>query len=155
MPRRKRLNLHDRVVLVTGGARGIGLGIARAAAARGATPVLVDVDEDALGAAREGLGGRALALQADVTDASALEEAFHEASRRLGGLDVVVANAGIAPLATTVDAGDRVRQRRVLDVNLHGVWHTAWAGGPHVARRRGHFVIISSIASFIVTPSWA
>ena len=152
---RRRLDLNDRVVLVTGGARGIGFEVARAAAARGAMPALIDVDGDAVAAARRRLGGRAHAFQADVTDADALEAAFDEASRRLGGIDVVVANAGIAPLATTVDAGDRAHQRRVLDVNLHGVWHTAWAGGPQVARRRGHFVIISSIASFVVTPSWA
>ena len=150
-----RLDLTGRAVAVTGGARGIGLEVARAARARGARVALLDVD--GAGAEREAaaLGGGAVGLRADVTRLPELEAAMAEAADRLGGIDVVVANAGIGAWTTSVERGDREHQRRVLDVNLHGVWHTAWAGARLVAERRGHFVVVSSIAAFVLTPGWA
>lgn len=150
-----RLALRGRVVAITGGASGIGLEVARECAGRGARVALLDVDGERAGQAASGLAGGAVGLAADVTDLDALEDAVAEAADRLGGLDVLVANAGIGPIATSVDAGDREHQRRVLDVNLHGVWHTAWAGGARIAAGGGHFVVISSIAAFVVTPNWA
>lgn len=150
-----RLDLNGCVVAITGGARGIGLEIAREAARRGAVPALLDIDGDAAERAATGLGVGAIGLAADVTDLPELERAFATVVERLGGIDVLVANAGIGPRATTVDAGDREHQRRVLDVNLHGVWHTMWAGVPHVVDRRGHVVLISSVAAFIPSPAWA
>lgn len=149
------LDLAGRVVTITGGARGIGSAVADAAARRGAVVAVLDLDGD-LAAHRAGeLGGGAIGLEADVTDLDALEAATGEVVARLGGIDVLIANAGIGPATTTVAFGDRESQRRVLDVNLHGVWHTAWAGAPHVVARGGHFVVISSIAAFILTPAWA
>lgn len=152
---RAKLSLAGRVVVVTGGAQGIGLEIARAAARRGGVPVLIDMDGELARARARELGGGALALQADVTELEELEFALAQVVERLGGIDVLVANAGVGPLATTVELGDRAHQRRVLDVNLHGVWHTMWAGSSHVARRRGHIVVISSVAAFVSSPSWA
>jgi NAD(P)-dependent dehydrogenase (short-subunit alcohol dehydrogenase family) len=150
-----KLDLDGRVIAITGGARGIGLEVARAAAQRGATPALLDIDGEAAVAAARDLGGDAVGLAADVTDLPELERAFVAVVDRLGGVDVLVANAGIGPRSTTVDAGDRAHQRRILDVNLHGVWHTMWAGVPHVVQRRGHVVAVSSIAAFLPTPAWA
>ncbi len=149
----RRLDLRGRVLVITGGARGIGLAVASAAAKRGAVVALLDLDGELAAARAAELGG--VGLEADVTDLDHLEAAVGEVVERLGGIDVLVANAGIGPETTTVDAGDRSHQRRVLDVNLHGVWHTAWAGASEVAARRGHFVIISSIAAFVLTPGWA
>ena len=150
-----KLDLRDRVVVVTGGARGIGLAVASAAAARGAIPALLDVDGDEARGAAARLGPGAVGVQADVADEAAVDAAIAGVVGRLGGIDVLVANAGIGPRTTTVDAGDRAHQRRVLDVNLHGVWHTMWAGAGHVAERRGHIVVVSSIAAFVLTPGWA
>jgi NAD(P)-dependent dehydrogenase (short-subunit alcohol dehydrogenase family) len=152
---RARLGLSGRVVAVTGGGRGIGLEIARCAAARGAVPALLDVDGELAARSASELGGEALGLRADVTDLAELEAALAEVAVKLGGIDVLVANAGIGPRSTTVDSGDRDHQRRVLDVNLHGVLHTIWAGGPEVVSRRGHVVIISSVAAFTLSPAWA
>ena len=151
----RRLDLCSKVVVITGAANGIGLATARAAARRGAIPALLDIDANGASARAAELGGRAIGLGADVTDLEALETAVQEVVRRLGGIDVLVANAGIGPATTTVDSGDRVHQRRVLDVNLHGVWHTAWAGASEVAARGGHLVVVSSIAAFVLTPGWA
>lgn len=151
----RRLDLRDRVLLVTGGARGIGLETARAAAARGAVVAVLDADGDAAARAADSLAGAALGVTADVTDLAALDAAVKAIVDRLGGIDVVVANAGIGPRVGTVDAGDREHQRRVLDVNLHGVWHTMWAAVPHVVERRGHVVAISSVAAFVQSPGCA
>lgn len=148
-----RLDLAGRVVLITGGARGIGLATATAARDRGAVVAIIDTDGAAEQAAS--LGPDALGLSADVTDLAGLQAAVDEVAERLGGIDVVVANAGIGPRACTVAAGDREHQRRVLDVNLHGVWHTMWAAAEYVVERQGHIVVISSIASFVLTPGWA
>lgn len=152
---RARLDLAGRTVVITGGARGIGHAAARAAAARGAKVALLDLDGDLVTARAAELGGTALGLTADVTNLDGLQVAIDEVAARLGGIDMLVANAGIGPWTTTVDAGDRAHQRRVLDVNLHGAWNTAWAGAGHVAARGGHIVLVSSIAAFVLTPGWA
>lgn len=150
-----RLELRGSTVLITGGGAGIGLALAQECASRGARCALLDINADAAAAAAARLGGGALARAVDVTDLEALEQACGEIAEETGGIDVLVANAGIGPVSTTVDAGDREHQRRVLDVNLHGVWHTLWAGVPHVVARQGHVVVISSVAAFIPAPAWA
>lgn len=150
-----RLALSGRVVLVTGAARGIGLATASAAGRRGAMVALLDRDGDLAAARAAECGVGAIAVRADVTDLAQLEHAVSEVVDRLGGINVLVANAGIGPWTTTVEAGDRAHQRQVLDVNLHGVWNTAWAATSHVAARRGHVVIVSSIAAFTLTPGCA
>lgn len=154
-PLRRHLNLDGKVVLITGGARGIGHATAVAARRRGAVVGLLDLDGDLAARRARELGGGSIGGAADVCDIDGLDHAVSDVVQRLGGINVLIANAGIAPHATTVDAGDRAHQRRVLDVNLHGVWHTMWAGADHVAARRGHIVIISSIAAYTLTPGWA
>lgn len=95
------LALRDRVCFVTGAGRGIGLATARELAARGARGVVVvDLPGDELDAAADRLGDQALAVGADVTDAEAMTDAVQAALHRFGGLDVVVANAGIERVGT-------------------------------------------------------
>lgn len=149
------MNLRDATVVITGGASGIGLALAREVADRGAVPVLLDRDGDAAEAAAATLGDEAFALACDVTDLPGTEEACADVVRRRGGIDVLVANAGIAPEVTGIVGGDRDAQRRVLDINLHGVWHTIWAGAPHVVARQGHVLLISSVAAFLPAPATA
>jgi len=114
-----RYDLNGKVALVTGGARGIGLATARALVARGASVVIVDLDEQASdAAARQVHDTRALGLAGDVTDRGAMQRAVATAVERFGGLDVVVANAGIASRAATYRAMSGEAFDRVLDVNL-------------------------------------
>ena len=91
---------------------------------------------------------RALGLAADVTDRGAMQQAVAATVDRFGGLDVVVANAGIAPRVSTFHAMTSEGFERVLDVNLMGVYRTVDAALPEIIRRRGHAVVVSSIYAF-------
>ncbi len=99
------------VVLITGGAGGIGSAAARAFAAEGACVVLADLDGEGAGEVARGLGEDAVAVEADVTDESSIVKAYREASLAFGGVDVVVSNAGIASsapiLETSLELWDR------------------------------------------------
>jgi NAD(P)-dependent dehydrogenase (short-subunit alcohol dehydrogenase family) len=142
-------DVRDRVALVTGGARGIGLDTARRLAARGARLALLDIDGDEARHVAATLGGEAVAHTVDVTDAAAVAEAVAAVVERLGGIDVVVANAGIEPPPATLLSVDAAKFARVIDVNLHGVWHTVKATLPHVVERRGHLTLVASAYAFM------
>jgi len=145
-----RYELTGKVALVTGAARGIGFATARALVARGASVVIVDLDAEATAAAAAQVHDtRALGLAGDVTDRGAMQRAVAAAVERFGGLDVVVANAGIASRVATFRASSTETFERVLDVNLMGVYRTVDAALPEIVRRRGHVVVISSVYAFI------
>jgi NAD(P)-dependent dehydrogenase (short-subunit alcohol dehydrogenase family) len=142
-------DLNGKVALVTGAARGIGFETARLMHARGASVAVVDLDPGAAGEAAERIGPRAIGIGADVTDAGAIRAAVAETVERLGGLDVAVANAGIAPpTITTMRRMPAEEWDRVLDVNLLGAVQTARAALPQISERRGQIVFIGSIYSF-------
>jgi NAD(P)-dependent dehydrogenase (short-subunit alcohol dehydrogenase family) len=145
-----RYELSGKVALVTGGARGIGFATARALIARGASVAIVDQSAEAVSAAAAQLhDSRALGLAGDVTDRGAMQRAVAAAVERFGGLDVVVANAGIAARVATFRAYATETFERVLDVNLMGVYRTVDAALPEIVRRQGHVVVISSIYAFM------
>ncbi len=151
MPAQPPASLAGRVVLITGGARGIGAETARQLAARGAVLALLDVDGDAARETAAALGDGHLGLEADVTDTEAVASAVEEVVRRLGGLDVVVANAGIGE-AGTVAIRPAEALLRTIDVNLSGVVRTVHAALPHVRERRGYLLLISSAAALKNVP---
>src|SRR5687768_15279020 len=148
---RPRTSLAGRTVLITGAARGIGAEVARRAAARGARVALVGLEPERLSAVAAELGPEHLWVEADVTDADALKAAVQRTVDTFGGLDVVVANAGIAPL-TTVMTSSAHALSRTIEVNLIGAMLTTHAALPEVAKRRGHVLLISSAAAFTVLP---
>jgi NAD(P)-dependent dehydrogenase (short-subunit alcohol dehydrogenase family) len=144
-----RYELSGKVALVTGGARGIGFATARALAARGASVVIVDLNAEAVEAAAAQVHDtRALGLPGDVTDRGAMQQAVAATVERFGGLDVVVANAGVASRVATFRAMSSESFERVLDVNLMGVFRTVDAALPEIVRRSGHVVVVSSIYAF-------
>jgi NAD(P)-dependent dehydrogenase (short-subunit alcohol dehydrogenase family) len=145
-----RYDLAGKVALVTGAARGIGFATAKALHGRGATVVVVDLDAAAAErAAAEISDDRTLGLAADVTDRGGLQRVVATTVERFGGLDVVVANAGIASRGATLRAMSTESCERVLDVNLMGVYKTVDVALPEIVRRRGHIVVISSIYAFV------
>src|ERR1700728_4307361 len=97
-------SVDSQVVFITGGGQGIGAEVARLLHAKGAKLVLTDLDEAALAGGSPGLGGddRVLTVVADVRDLAAMQAAADQAVKKFGGIDVVVANAGIASYGTVL-----------------------------------------------------
>jgi NAD(P)-dependent dehydrogenase (short-subunit alcohol dehydrogenase family) len=145
-----RYALHGKAALITGGAQGIGFGIASALTRRGARVALVDLDPDSVGDAAAALGAdNAIAVTADVTNSDAMDTAVAAAVDRFGGIDVVVANAGIAPQPASMRVMARAEFERVVEVDLLGVYRTVRAGIGQIVERRGHAVLVSSIYAFV------
>jgi NAD(P)-dependent dehydrogenase (short-subunit alcohol dehydrogenase family) len=142
-------SLAGKTALVTGAARGIGLETARRLAQRGASVALLDLDLDETTEAAQPLGDRALAIAADVTDAAAMDVAVERVVERFGGLDVVVANAGVAPPTRPMTVVDNDAYERTIEIDLLGVWRTVRPALPQVVERRGHVVVVASVYAFV------
>lgn len=143
--------ISGRTVLITGAGSGIGAATAGELQGLGARVALLDRDADAVRRVAGGIGPDVIALVADVTDPGALQAAVHDTVARLGQLDVVWANAGIAtfgPLAET----DAQAWQRGIEVNLVGAFHTLRAALPEVISRRGHVAVTASLAAFVNSP---
>lgn len=151
---RERYEIRDKVVLITGPARGIGAEAARQLAARGARLSLVGLEPELLEQLTAELGPNAIWFEADVTDVDALNDAVARTVERFGGLDVVIANAGIAPFGSVASI-DPAEFERVIEVNLLGVWRTVRATLPHVVARRGYVLVVASEAAAVHIPLMA
>lgn len=148
-------SVSGKVVLITGGAAGVGAEVARLLHAKGAKLVLVDVDEAQLARQAAALGGdRVLTVVADVRDLAAMQAAAGQAVQRFGGIDVVLANAGIASYGSVLQV-DPEAFKRLLDINVLGVFHTVRAALPSIIDRRGYVLIVSSLAAFAAAPGLA
>ncbi len=144
-----------KVVLITGGARGVGAEVARRLHERGAQLVLTDVDEGALGEIGAELGtDRVLTAVADVRDLGAMQDVVAGAVERFGGIDVVMANAGISTYGSVLKV-DPEAFRTLVDVNIVGVFNTVRAALPSVIERRGYVLIVSSAAAFAASAGLA
>jgi len=142
-----RRNMSGRKLVITGAARGIGEKVARLAAARGARVALIGLEPDRLRALADDLGPAALWREADVRDGAALRSAIDECATVMGGIDLVVANAGVAAYGTVRQA-DETSFERVLDINLNGVFRTLKYSTPHLERSQGHAMVVASAISF-------
>ncbi|WP_408896217.1 SDR family oxidoreductase [Nocardioides sp. R1-1] len=147
--------IKDQVILITGGARGIGLETAKALAARGARVVLTDLDSPALEEAVAAIGtDRCEGIVADVCDLAAMEAAVATTLERFGRLDTVLANAGIASYGSVL-AIDPAAFQRTIDINVVGVFNTARASIPALEQSKGYLLVVSSLAAFAAAPGLA
>jgi len=146
--------LTGRVVLITGAARGIGAETARRLSKRGAKLSLVGLEPELLERLAGELGREAAWFEADVTDWDAMQRAVDGTVERFGGIDVVIANAGVAPVGTVATI-DPAAFERTIEVNLLGVWRTIRTALPHVIERRGYVLPIASLAAAMHAPMMA
>jgi NAD(P)-dependent dehydrogenase (short-subunit alcohol dehydrogenase family) len=146
--------LAGQVALITGAARGIGAETARQLAARGARVALVGLEPEELERAAVACGPDAAWFEADVTDWDALRGAVDGTVERFGGIDVLMANAGVGA-GGTVEASDPRAFERLLEINLLGTWRTVRTCLPHVIERRGYVLVVASLAAGIHAPGMA
>lgn len=146
-------SVKGKVALITGGAQGIGAEVARRLHAKGAKLVLADLDPSPLAALGAELGGdqHVITAVADVRDYPAMQKVAETAIAHFGGIDIVVANAGIAGFASVL-AVDPEDFKRTIDVNVLGVFHTVRAALPAIIERRGYVLLVSSSGAFLVVP---
>jgi len=148
-------SVQGKVALITGGARGVGAETAAQLVARGAKVVLVDLDAEPLSELVERLGeANATSVTADVSDLSEVEAAVAHGVERFGGIDIVVASAGISSYGS-IGVVDPAIFRRVIDINITGVFHTARAALAQLELRRGYILIVSSEAAYAPAPGLA
>ena len=138
----------QRVAVVTGGAKGLGLADAERFAAAGYAVVVADLDGDAASAAAQRLGGGAVGAAVDVRDPAGVEGLFARVDAELGRLDVLVNNAGISHPEPTVELTEE-RWQRMIDIHLGGTFRCSKAAHPVLARRGGAIVNVSSIAAIL------
>ena len=147
-------NLSGRVAIVTGAANGIGAATAVALAAEGARVVVADVvTGDATVAAVRAVGGEAIAVHCDVADPEQVAAMVDTAVQQLGGLDVLVNNAGVGGGSTPLHELDLDDWNRTLAVNLTGPFLCTRAAMPHLlASGRGRIINIASTYGLIGAP---
>ena len=154
------MTLNGRNALVTGAARGIGLGCARRLLADGARVLLLDVDDDAGEQAARELAGEAgsddrVAYQrCDVSDSGSVQAAVDRVVGDWGGLDIAVANAAVVHAADFLDL-EEADFDRVLSVNLKGVFLTGQAAARAMVAggRKGSIINMSSVNSQVALPN--
>jgi 3-oxoacyl-[acyl-carrier protein] reductase len=139
--------LKDQVAVITGGGQGIGLAIATRLAASGAHVSLWDINEEVLASAKAKLGAAASTIKVDIVDSAAIAAAARQVAETHGRIDILVNSAGIAGKNAPLDEYDLDEWRRVIDIDLNGVFYVNRAIVPYMkARNYGRIVNIASIA---------
>jgi NAD(P)-dependent dehydrogenase (short-subunit alcohol dehydrogenase family) len=143
--------LAGKVVFITGAARGIGEHTARLAVAQGAKVALTGLEPERLASLARELGPGAAWFECDVTDTASLERAVDGTVGRFGGIDVVIANAGVGTYMT-VSLSSAESLAKTIEINLLGVMRTVSATLPHVEARRGYLLLVASASAFAAMP---
>ena len=143
--------LRGKRVLITGAARGIGAALAERLASHGARLALVGLEPERMAELATRCGEDTFVAECDVSNSDHVTQAVDAAAEALGGLDVVVANAGIAT-GGPLRSQDLRSWERVIEINLLGVMYTDRAALPHLERTRGYVLNIASTAAVLRGP---
>lgn len=148
--------LAGKIALVTGAAQGIGKAIATRLAADGATVIVSDINADGAKAATADIGGNAIAMTVDVSDADGVAAMFAEIQSNNGGIDIVVNNAGIVPFIAWDDV-DLAHWQKIINVNLTGNFIVTRAATDQMRANKveGRIINIASNTFMAGTPNMA
>ena len=154
------MNLQGKTAIVTGGTKGIGRGIAEALIREGVSVCISARHQDDIDQAVDQLnrlgGGRAIGFVCDVRDYDQVKALIDHAVNELGGLDILINNAGIGTFRTTVDETSPDEFRAVIETNLFGVFYCCHEAIPQMKKRGGGYIInISSLAGVNAHPRMA
>lgn len=142
-----RIDLEGQHAVVTGGAQGLGLAMAKRFVASGATVTLWDMDEERLEAARVQLGRAATTVRVDVADWEAVDDARARTEAIGGDIAILVNSAGIAGPAAPLDTYDVATWKKIIDINVNGTFHVNRTVVPGMkSRNYGRIVNIASVA---------
>jgi len=154
----EKFSVKGRIALITGASSGIGYGLAKGLAEAGATIVAAARRVEKLNglvAEIETAGGKAIAVSMDVTSRADIDRAYAEAQDKVGVIDIIINNAGVADVKGYFDT-DEESFDFTIDTNLKGVWHVAQEGARRMAEagKPGSIVNIASIVAFGVQPGY-
>jgi len=139
----------NKTAYITGGSKGIGLGVAKAMLAKGMNVAITGRNRESLNVAIEVLNkvgnGEILAIESDVRDYESEKNAIGQVLKKWGTLDVVIANAGVGKFASIEDMSLE-DWNSVIDINLTGVFHTVKASIPSMKESKGYIITIASLA---------
>lgn len=150
-------DFQDKVVVITGASRGLGEAMAQAFARQGAQVVVSSRKADACAAVADRItasGGRALALPCHVGEWDALPAFIDTVVQRVGGIDVLINNAGIAPTAASSADVSEALFDKIVNVNLKGPFRLSALARPHLQARRGSIINITSLGALKPDPAY-
>lgn len=147
--------MDGKVTVITGAASGIGLAATKLFASEGAKVLAIDLDSQALKRALGAIGPAVLPFTADVTQETQIEQAMATAVKAFGGLDVVIPNAGIFGTQALIEKASIDNFNQVMHVNVTGVVVTIKYAVPHLAKRGGGSIIITSSVGAVLANSEA
>jgi len=155
----QQFDLDGKVAVVTGGAMGIGKGIAKILAGAGANVMVADVNMEGANETVEEIratGGKAAAVRADITVVANAPKLVEATVKKFGGLDILVNNAGIMQIMPFLDVTEALYDR-TLDINLKGMFFCSQAAAREMIRqgKGGRIINIASLAAFLPTPPLA
>lgn len=146
--------LEGKVALITGGSSGIGFSTAQLFVAEGAKVAITGRNPENLKKAVDTLGtARSIGIVSDAADPATAEKAVAAAVEAFGGLDIVLANAGISG-STPLGSTDATLFKSILDINIAGVFFTIQAASPHL-REGGSVILVGSVLANAGRPGYA
>lgn len=139
-----------KVIIITGGAAGIGFASAKGFAKEGAKVVIADINEAAAKEAANSIGENALAVKTDVADESSCQNMVEQALEKFGRVDVLFNNAGFTGTRSSTDEQPTEMWNRVIDINLNGVFYCTKAALPAMKNSGGGVIINTSSVDGLV-----